>query len=171
MRMRSSPGQHANPAVFWESSPCYCPACATRLHEFFFSKHPHVCAGAAWLRLTFRRASWRTSTTLQLQLVQQLVLQPASKQAVQMAGSTPGASAAGEKVGCDHAQLCKCCSRDHPPPNGAGKPSQPLTPWPHRAPTISNPGFGKGCSSACSLRLWVGSSVEGAALFNLPEVS
>ena len=72
-----------------------------------------MCARAAWLRPTFHRAFWRTSTVLQLQLAQQLVLEPASKRAVQMARSSLGALAAGQKAGCDHAWLCKCCSREH----------------------------------------------------------
>lgn len=176
MRMHSSPGQ---PDLLWVSMLTWLsagsPALATALPVVqdcmsFSSPSTYMCVQQ-------KPGSDQHFTGLPgkpplcSSMVQQLVLQPASKWAVQMGGSTLGASAAGKKAGCDHARLCKCHSRDHLSPDRAGKPSQPLTPWPHQGPTVSNPGFGKGCSSACSLWLWVGSSVEGAALFNLPEVS
>lgn len=109
---------HGDPGKLWVGTDlgvcgqsCHCPACATGLPELF-SRHLCTRVGAAWLRLTFCWASWRTSATLQLQAVQPLVLQPASKRL--------GASAAWQKAGCNHTGLCKHRSRDHLPPGRAG---------------------------------------------------
>lgn len=151
--------------------PSPCPACATGQPELFSSKHPHVRAGAAWLGPTSCQSFLAKPAVLQLQLARQLVPQPASKRAVQMAGSAPGASTAGERAAWDHTRLCERLGRDDLPPGRAGEPPEPPAPWPHWSFTVSSPSFGKGCSWACSLRLWVGSSAEGAELFSLPEVS
>lgn len=148
------------------AQPSPCPACTAGQPELFSSKQAHVCAGAAWLGAAFCQGCLAHPAVLQLQLAWQLVL-PARGQ---KAGSSRSLGSWGGTA-WGHAQLCECLGREHPPPGRAGEPREPPTSWPHWFPTASKATFGKGCSSACSLPLWVGSSAEGAELFSLPEVS